>query len=720
MSISSTISIDDGFSEPLKQLSQDIMGATGSAGALGKGLVDACLFMNELEVDMLDCAIGIATDLVPSFQDTAAAAHEAKEALSDMFHDFNTQTVLVAASAIMQLGEAVADTAVQTYEIGKKLATSLFYYINGVSTFGNRVATAMTAALVNTYKTVFNSLKESISKSLDSLDISDKMTNMFGKAGTVAKQRAYDLAQEIGENAGMVTEMAAKAAVNGIGTDSFERIMKLSDKVASLSVGETTESIANALISDVKSGHSAETISSMLGGGEMLARKLKHAGYERALNRGDISKALDIAEKITEQAGFTDEKYKNSSNSIAQNFQIINNVVENLKKRLSTIYNKAFAPAVEKIAKLLQSDAFKKFTKILEFAVEKLGNFLSSIVDGLVDNLWIFGVAFGMMIATKAVLLVKLAMVIKTAFFGPVGMALKFVAKAIIGLGVKLKLLNAEMATCVSKGQAMSALGLNAIWVGIAAAAAGVAYALHKALGVSETFAGFLAGGFEFAMNIMENVAIFLVERVPNAFKKAIGYIKIGFYSFVGFIKSNVGKLLAWVVRSIADALDGTIIGDMLSGIGLDVNEMATNVEKYAATMGNGEEEKVKQIYNEMKKLGEGQTKYVSVMRGVDEAYRTGGESTLNFLKSSFGKLFNFQDKQEQGIQDANDKIKKISEQEEELRWLKAFSDRQIMSSYNSTTSNTRIININRASDTLEKEAFRRNAGRPSRAVYGG
>ena len=88
--------------------------------------------------------------------------------------------------------------------------------------------------------------------------------------------------------------------------------------------------------------------------------------------------------------------------------------------------------------------------------------------------------------------------------------------------------------------------------------------------------------------------------------------------------------------------------------------------------------------------------------------------STITWLED----IFTVNKKTGEGIETANDQLKKMNEQEEELRWMKAFSDRQITSHYNSMTSYTRNVNINGMSQAGIVEMGRRSLSAiPSRAA---
>jgi hypothetical protein len=134
-----------------------------------------------------------------------------------------------------------------------------------------------------------------------------------------------------------------------------------------------------------------------------------------------------------------------------------------------------------------------------------------------------------------------------------------------------------------------------------------------------------------------------------------------------------------------------------------------------------GEEQKTKSKLDEiLERIQANQTQYIDVWEGTDKALEEGWSATTDWLK----KIFNQgeeQAKTEAGIKTDTGKIRQFNEQEEELRWLKAFSDRQIMSAYgNMTTTNNRTINMNGVSQNVMAEAYRRNRSTiPPRAALG-
>lgn len=572
---------------------------------------------------------------------------------------------------------------------------------------------------------LFGALQNSINQSLDEITISEKLEAMWGDAGKVAKQRAYELANEIGESATMVTELAAKAAYEGIGTDQFDKMMKLADKVSKLKPGETVESAATTLMSDLKSGHSASTISQMFGGGEVMERQLKRAGYERALNRGDVDKALEIAEKIAEQAGLTNEKYNDAYSNMSQNFKRIFNVIDNVKKRLGETFNRSFAPTVEKVKNFVTSEKFQTVVNIFDKIVGLVGKIANWFTEGIINNIEWMGVLLGIAGIAKLFLIInrikaiigmsKLALAVVKLFRGPIGWiigGLGRVIKHLISIGAKQALI-------YLKSKAMSMLKVAGPWMLVGAAIGVALKVLHSLFGEGKSFKEFLMGGiaaaFQLLVNVFQNIFTFfgnLVKKIQVLFlevkKVAIGMKQV--------FMQNIGTLLQWILDKIMAFLDKTGLGEILSAIGLDVGSAAKTASEWIGDLGKEETERLEAISKQIEAIKAKEVEYVNIMNGVKEAYESNGETVKAMLKGLF-KSNEKQEKSQSGIAGDTDKIRKFNEQEEELRWMKAFSDRQITSSYNSMTSNVRNININGMSQAGMLEVGRRSLSTmPSRS----
>lgn len=593
------------------------------------------------------------------------------------------------------------------------------FSLNIIAALSGKVIDKLKDSMINCGKAV----SEAINNSLDELNLSDKMSAMFGEAGSGAQAYAYALANELGENATMVGEMAAKAAYQGIGTDDFERIMRLADKVGKLSLGETTESAANTLISNVKSGHDASSIAQLFGGGEMMERQLKRSGYERALNRGDLNEALRIAEEVAEQAGLTDEKYNAASNSMSQNYKKIMNVVENIKRRLGEIYVRQLAPIVEKITKIIQSDAFQVAIGIVEKGVEKLGAVVSWLIDGVLNNLKAIGVVLAVGAVAKTLLLIRsvkgFIWLIKIVKFGVIGI---------------LKLLGAQNAALalskgLAKGLGRTLLRIVAPFIAIGAAIAAAVYGIYKLTGTTKSFTGWLKGILAAAAMFLYNIGYNVVtwfQNIPTNISILCQKAKKLFFELLSSIKSRAGEIICWLITLIADSAKNSWIGQLAEKVGgLDVSGYAESAKDWArgvtSDWGSGENETIKAIEEEIRKLEQGKREYLSAFDGVQNAYETEGKmigDALSGLTNGVKSYFKKSEENQGKIASDTNKIRKINEQEEELRWLKAFSDRQIMSSYSSTTSNSKTVNINGMSQSSLAEMGRRNIVTiPSRAA---
>lgn len=723
--ISSSIKITDEFSAPLKELAKASWNVEGAAVAVSKALSEQGELFNEVADEAKSLVTNIQDSIVPAYNQFAGSINNLGNAFTNMRNDASFET-------FKELAVAFADATKQGYELGKAIKEEKDGFDLLHKTIRNLPWNLMYKTAMGAFNRLkeqginaFNALKDSINQSLDEITVSEKLEAMWGDAGRVAKQRAYELANEIGESATMVTELAAKAAYEGIGTDQFDKMMRLADKVSKLKPGETVESAATTLMSDLKSGHSASTISQMFGGGEVMERQLKRAGYERALNRGDVDKALEIAEKIAEQAGLTNEKYNDAYSNMSQNFKRIFNVIDNVKKRLGETFNRSFAPTVEKVKNFVTSEKFQTVVNIFDKIVGLAGKILNFFAEGIIDNIEVMGILLGVAGVAKFVLIIrhvkaligmsKVALTVVRLFRGPLGWIIGGMGRMIkhlIAIGAKQSLI-------YLKSKAMSMLKVAGPWMLVGAAIGIALKVLHSLFGEGKSFKEFLMGGiaaaFQLLVNVFQNIFTFfgnLIDKVHVIFletkKVAIGMKQV--------FMQNIGMLLQWILDKIMAFLDKTGLAEILSAVGLDVGSAAKTASEWIGDLGKEETERLEAISKQIEAIKAKEVEYISVMNGVKEAYESNGETVKTMLKGLF-KSNEKQEKAQDGIAGDTGKIRKFNEQEEELSWMKAFSDRQITSSYNSMTSNVRNININGMSQAGMLEVGRRSLSTmPSRS----
>lgn len=726
--ISSSIRIEDGFTEPLRNLAKAAWDVESGITAVAKSLVEqgkefdsisehARSIGKEFSVSLGERLIGNIDMVLPAIKSVGVATSEMAKTSIKAVTEFSTLSHGLGVSLAADITKASFIHPARLYansmkDLGKatkKYASAGFWGALATMRWNmiNKVSMAAFHKMKDSYINGFNALMESIGKSIDEINIGDKLSASFGEAGDIAKKRAYELANEIGESATMVSELAMKAGQEGIGTEHFERMMKLADKVGKLRQGETTESAANTLMSNIKSGHDASSIAQLYGGGEKMERQLRNAGYERALNRGDLDKALEIAEQIAEQAGLTDENYNKATNNLSQNYKKITNTIDNVKKRLAETFNRTFAPTIEKIKKLLESNTFKTVVNVADWLMEKLGKFLNWFAESAVDNIHIIGVLLGVGIVSKVMfLLPKLKMIIVLAakLRGPVGWIIRGLTK-VVG---KLVSIIAKQGIMALKTKALAALKIAGPWVAAGAAVAGITYGIYKLTGTTKSFTGWLKGvlaaAFTGAKNVFTNVFIFF-DRIADYIKALPELFKAASEDIANELDHAINKALGKKKikyemvskEELAKMSDEEKKGLVQNGYGYTFRKIELGDEYISKT---------DEILN---KIHENQMKYIDVTEGMEEAYETEGASTVEWLK----KLFNLNKEElneQKGIASNTDQIKKFNEQEEELRWLKAFSDRQIMSYYgNNTSNNSNTVNVNNPSPALAAEIVRRN-----------
>lgn len=571
-----------------------------------------------------------------------------------------------------------------------KVVTGAFIF-SALFQIGKRVA----MKIANLYVDLFKNMVRTVQDSIEDINLHDKLSVMYGDRGKVASQHSYELSNELGENQTMVTGLAAKAAHMGIGTKDFDRIMRYSSKISALSPEETTESAANAVMSSIKSSKDASDISGLLGGGQKMTRQLKRAGYERLLRKGDIEGALNVVEKISEEAGFTNEKYKEAGSTMSQTFKRVMNTIENIKRSLKETYASSFAPVFVKLEKLLQSRGVERIITIVTRFLSWLGNVAAKVLGFVIDNIWWIAGLFGVLLIGKVVMLMRMIAGVG-GLIRLLAIPLAFIKKILFSsllrpLTTRIMALFSMIAKKGLMATIKACLPALVITAAIAGAIYGILYLLEDVLGVTDNWVGALNGARVYWTNIFQNIFTWIDRTITKA-KLAATELKMWALELI----ESVFNFFLEKIKSIVG-----IIGITIESDGLNIKNTDTYKEL------KSEADYLKGYLENMN--------YVDTMKGVDEAYK----ATPDDLMKKLDEIFNLEKvkaKISGGILGDTSKIRENTEQEEELAWLKAFSNRQIMSEYSSMTSNSRTININGMSQAGMIEFGRRSvAAVPSR-----
>lgn len=614
--------------------------------------------------------------------------------------------------------------------------------------FAGRVMDRMGKLMLEKTKGVMIGVRNTIARHLDDISLTEKMGAMWGDTkGEYTKRHSFELANELGESSQMVYGLASKAAYEGIGTSTFERAMKLSDKIAALRPGETTENVASSLLENLKSGHSAGSMAQMLGGGQVMERQLKRSGFERALRKGDMQKALSIAEKIAEQAGLTEDKYKKANEGLAQDFQRVNNIIDNIKQKLGEIYSNQLASIVKRVREFLESDKFKKIMAYVEWGVKKVGSLVAGFVHSMLDNLHILGALLAGSFVIKIFMVARavsaLPMLFKAASKGAglLAKTINFVGK-ITGIQfLKMfswsKLLSGGIRGI---GAAMKAAFFAHPIAIIIGAVGFLAYQFAKATGVVKSFGGAFLGVIRFVTNAINNLQI-KVAKLLNTLhtdeEEEAARVKM---NAVKEEMTGSGTKLHFLKQQRANARRKGLSKSEIAELDKQIKEIETGNKtlqerfdkaeaEYKAAKEKAELSK-KTIEESLTKQEKGWTE------GVAEAFKMSNDEAFGEIKKKIDKMLGIGadirdslpqnswlrsaiDKTERwakGIADNSNKIKDLMSQEEELRWLKAFSDRQIMSNYTYQTSTTRNVTLNGVSNAaMDSAAFINTRGRTTR-----
>ena len=614
--------------------------------------------------------------------------------------------------------------------------------------FGGRVMDRMGKMMLDKTKNTMIGVRNTIAKYLDDISLTEKMSAMWGDTkGAYTKRHSFELANELGESSQMVYGLAAKANYEGIGTSTFERAMRLSDRIAALRPGETTENVASSILDNLKSGHDAGSMAKLLGGGPVMERQLKRSGFERALRRGDMQKALSIAEKIAEQAGITEEKYKKANAGLAQDFQRVNNIIDNIKQKLGEIYSNQLASIVKRVREFLESDKFKKIMAYVEWGVKKVGGLVSGFVHTMLDNIHIIGALLAGSFVIKLFMVARaisaLPMLFKMASKGAglLAKTINFIGK-ITGIQfLKMfswsKLLSGGIRGI---GAAMKAAFFAHPIAIIIGAVGMLAYQIAKATGFVKSFGGAFLGVIRFVSNAINNLQIKVAKLLntlhtdeeEEAARKKMNAVKDEM--------SGSGAKLHYLKQDRANARRKGLTKKEIAELDRQIKEIETGNKTLQERFDKAEAE-----YKAAKEKAELAKKTIEESltaqekgwtEGVAEAFKMSNEEAFGEIKKKMDKMLGISsdirdslpqnswlrsaiektERWQKGVKDDMGKIRDVMSQEEELRWLKAFSDRQIMSNYTYQTSTTRNVTISGASQAaVDSAAFINTRGRATR-----
>ena len=324
-----------------------------------------------------------------------------------------------------------------------------------------------------------------------------------------------------------------------------------------------------------------------------------------------------------------------------------------------------------------------------------LGNEAAKVLGFVIDNIWWIAGLFGVLLVGKVVMIMKMIAGVG-GIIRLLAIPLAFIKKILFSsilrpLTTRIMALFSMIATKGLMATIKACLPALLITAAIAGAIYGILYLLEDVLGVTDNWVGALNGARVYWTNIFQNIFIGIdraITRAKIAFKElkmwALELIESVFNFFLEKIKSIVGIIGITIESDEFKAKDTSVYKNLKSE--------ADYLKGYLENMN-----------------------YVDTLKGVDEAYK----ATPNDLMRKLDEIFNLEKvkaKISGGILNDTSKIRENTEQEEELAWLKAFSNRQIMSEYSSMTSNSRTININGMSQAGMMEFGRRSvAAVPSR-----
>lgn len=499
--------------------------------------------------------------------------------------------------------------------------------------------------------------------------------------------------------------------------------------------------------------------------GRSLENQLVGAGYEDALSEGKLSKALDIAEQITQEAGFTEEKYKEATNTMSANYMYIHTQLDNVKKGLGEIFTRELEPAVKRVREFIESPAFTKLLGYIAAGVKFIGATVNKIINAMFNSIETIKKVAIVGIIAKVYLIARSVMTI-ISFLPMIKMALAWIlrilgfkglAGALTKISIKQiklialqKLKNMEviaedavthkisltLGKILTKQKMIAGLKMAGPWLGAAVAIGLCLFFIHKLKNDNSSFGDTVKATvfsiYQLLMNVFQHIIFYFAEYIPHQFLTSIDVLKLAILELANFAQRKFSEIFTGFYSKIESAY---------RFVGLDsLAEGANEMVKVASGWGEGTAKQIEEIKKEMERRNyHFATMWESlpgITEGVEEAAKTNGESVIKNLENigfigavngmadsvkgivtDFGSFI----KEQLGIgDDTNNYLSQMVGEDEDLKWLKAFSDRQIMSSYHQSTQNNKTINLNGYSEQARMEIVRRNANTiPPRVTRG-
>lgn len=202
-------------------------------------------------------------------------------------------------------------------------------------------------------------------------------SNVSGDINGYSRQ----LAMQYGGNASEYNHITANMS-KYTNTNQMNRMQSLGARLASITPNMTVAEGMNAVNSAMYNRSGTGLINQF---GLNANRSDRHQ-VDILLQQGRLDEALDIIERLSEQAGATEKSLNNMLDSPLIRIQRFQAQLDNIKKTIGDELLNALMPVIDAFDRLFKSEQFQRFVSIIGNVFKVLGQTVANVVNYIVDN----------------------------------------------------------------------------------------------------------------------------------------------------------------------------------------------------------------------------------------------------------------------------------------------------------------------------------------------
>lgn len=202
-------------------------------------------------------------------------------------------------------------------------------------------------------------------------------SNVSGDINGYSRQ----LAMQYGGNASEYNHITANMS-KYTNTNQMNRMQSLGARLASITPNMTVAEGMNAVNSAMYNRSGTGLINQF---GLNANRSDRHQ-VDILLQQGRLDEALDIIERLSEQAGATEKSLNNMLDSPLIRIQRFQAQLDNIKKTIGDELLNALMPVIDAFDRLFKSEQFQGFVSIIGNVFKVLGQTVADVVNYIVDN----------------------------------------------------------------------------------------------------------------------------------------------------------------------------------------------------------------------------------------------------------------------------------------------------------------------------------------------